>query len=91
MRLIKIEDTNEIKPFNCGDDDLNGFLLEDARYYQEQLIANTFIMEDEKRQSPFSACLMIRFPRQPLTRTFGASCVNLFLIESIWAVIRLSR
>ena len=25
MRLIKIEDTENIKPFNCGNDDLNGF------------------------------------------------------------------
>ena len=57
MRLIKIEDTNEIKPFNCGDDDLNGFLLEDARYYQEQLIANTFIMEDEEATIAFFSLL----------------------------------
>ncbi len=32
------EDTENIKPFNCGNDDLNGFLLEDARFYREKLI-----------------------------------------------------
>ncbi|WP_288325792.1 MULTISPECIES: hypothetical protein [Bacteroidaceae] len=91
MRLIKIEDTNEIKPFNCGDDDLNGFLLEDARYYQEQLIANTFIMEDEETTIAFFSLLNDKISQTTIDRTFGASCVNFFLIESIWAVIRLSR
>ena len=51
MRLIKIEDTENIKPFNCGNDDLNGFLLEDARFYREKLIANTFIMNDKISQT----------------------------------------
>lgn len=57
MRLIKIEDTEIIKPFNCGDDDLNGFLLEDARFYQEQLIANTFIWEDDEETIAFFSLL----------------------------------
>ena len=55
MRLIKIEDTENIKPFNCGNDDLNGFLLEDARFYREKLIANTFIMEDDDETIAFFA------------------------------------
>ena len=30
MRLVKLEEVEEIKPFDCGDTDLNGFLFEDA-------------------------------------------------------------
>lgn len=35
-----------MKPFDCGDADLNGFLLNDAGKYAEKQLANTFILED---------------------------------------------
>ena len=37
--------TDVLKPFDCGNADLNGFLLDDARFYYKELIANTFVME----------------------------------------------
>ena len=46
-RLVRLENLQEMKPFDCGDDDLNGFLLDDARFYYKELIANTFVMENE--------------------------------------------
>ena len=36
MRLVRLEELDKIKPFNCGDTDLNGFLCED-----EELVAKT--------------------------------------------------
>lgn len=42
-----------IKPFDCGDSDLNGFLLEEdpsvsnARHHANELLAVTYIIEDE--------------------------------------------
>lgn len=27
MRLVKLEELKEIKPFDCGDEDLNGFFM----------------------------------------------------------------
>lgn len=42
-----------IKPFDCGDSDLNGFLLEEdpsvsnARHHTNELLAVTYIIEDE--------------------------------------------
>lgn len=30
MRLAKLEELEKIKPFDCGDADLNGFLCDDA-------------------------------------------------------------
>ena len=38
-----------IKPFNCEDDDLNDFLFNKALLYQKELLATTFIVEDEER------------------------------------------
>ena len=44
---------DSIKPFDCGDSDLNGFLLEEdpsvsnARHHANELLAVTYIIEDE--------------------------------------------
>lgn len=35
-----------IDDFDCGDNDLNKFLSEDAFDFQEKRIANTFVLED---------------------------------------------
>ena len=47
MRLTKLEELETIKPFDCGDSDLNGFLFENARFYKAEMIANTFVLENE--------------------------------------------
>ena len=48
MRLVKLEELEGTKPFDCGDTDLNGFFHEDAGYYFKEMIANTFVMEDDQ-------------------------------------------
>lgn len=53
MRIVKIENTDTIKPFDCGDEDLNGFLTDDARYYREQMLAYTYILEDDDETIAF--------------------------------------
>jgi len=39
----------EMKSFDCGDADLNDFLMNDAKQFAEKRIANTYILEDESR------------------------------------------
>ncbi len=38
---------SEIKPFCCKDDDLNAFLQDDAKKYLSDLMAVTYLLEDE--------------------------------------------
>lgn len=57
MRIVKIENTDTIKPFDCGDEDLNGFLTDDARYYREQMLAYTYILEDDDYTIAFFSLL----------------------------------
>ena len=57
MRLTRLEEIVMIKPFDCGDADLNGFLCEDASYYHQQLLANTFILEDEQETLAYFSLL----------------------------------
>ncbi len=51
-QLRKLVHDGEIKPFNCDNSDLNGFLLENnasianARSHSEELLAVTYLLED---------------------------------------------
>ena len=46
MKLIPLTPDYELTAFDCGDDELNKFLFEDAKPSLELRIANTFILED---------------------------------------------
>jgi hypothetical protein len=35
------------KPFNCGDDDLNDFLLNSSKEYQKEFLATTYVIEND--------------------------------------------
>lgn len=47
-RLHKLDDKMEIKSFDCGNEDLNEFLYEDAKLYTSELLAVTYILEDNR-------------------------------------------
>lgn len=47
MRLVRLFPDFELKEFDCGDNDLNEFLFDDAKPAIEKRIANTFILDDE--------------------------------------------
>lgn len=44
MRLVELSADYEMKPFDCGDADLNGFLVNDAKAYSEKRIAKSFLL-----------------------------------------------
>lgn len=46
FKFYKLELDSDIKPFKCSDDDLNGFLVDDAKNYFRELLASTYILED---------------------------------------------
>lgn len=45
-QFIRLTDEHEIKPFDCGDDDLNEYLAVDAKLYLNQLLAVTYLVEN---------------------------------------------
>lgn len=47
MKSIELTQENDIKPFDCGDADLNGFLVEDAIAFHNKHIGKTFIIEND--------------------------------------------
>lgn len=46
FQFISLKENMQIKPFKCKDNDLNGFLFEDAHKYLNELMAITYILED---------------------------------------------
>lgn len=43
--IIRLTPDHNILPFDCGDSDLNDFLINEAKNYQEQLLAVTYLVE----------------------------------------------
>ncbi|MDE7412496.1 MAG: GNAT family N-acetyltransferase [Muribaculaceae bacterium] len=46
LRQFQLSTDTDIKPFKCSDEDLNEFLLEDAKHFQKELMAVTYLLED---------------------------------------------
>lgn len=43
--IVRLTAEHNILPFDCGDADLNDFLVSDAKAYQEKLLAVTYLVE----------------------------------------------
>lgn len=50
-RLVQIQlsDETAIRPFRCAEDDLNSFLHDDAKHFQRELMAVTYLIENRER------------------------------------------
>lgn len=68
MRLVRLEDIENLKPFDCGDEDLNDFLLSDARLYNEQFLANTFVLEDDNETVAYYSLLNDKISQTTLSK-----------------------
>lgn len=47
LSLIRLEEDTIIKPFDCGDSDLNDFLFNKSKNYLKEHLATTFIIESK--------------------------------------------
>lgn len=45
LRQFQLSSDTDIKPFKCAESDLNDFLFEDAKHFQKELMAVTYILE----------------------------------------------
>lgn len=49
LSQIQLSSETNIKPFKCAEDDLNGFLFDDAKHFQDELMAVTYLLEDREK------------------------------------------
>lgn len=69
MKLVKLTPSTELIDFDCQDDDLNSFLIDDAKGFLEKRIANTFILEDEGNIVAYFCLLNDKISRQDVTNS----------------------
>ena len=78
MKIVPLTLDYELSAFDCGDSDLNEFLLEDAKHFLEKRIANTFILEDEGRIAAYFCLLNDKVSRQEITNSKWKSIKDSF-------------
>lgn len=69
MRIVPLTPDYNLTSFDCGDSDLNEFLLEDAKHFLEKHIANTYILEDNENIAAYFCLLNDKVSRQEITRS----------------------
>lgn len=69
MKLVKLTSDYVLSPFDCGDTDLNDFLFEDAKHFQEKRIANTFLLEDNGCIAAYFCVLNDKISRLEITNS----------------------
>lgn len=57
LRFIRLTPQQELKPSDCSDGDLNDFFYNEAKSYQEGLLAVTYIIETETETVAFYSLL----------------------------------
>lgn len=69
MRLVKLSSETAVAGFDCGDRDLNEFLVEDAKGFLDKRIATTFVLEDEGYIVAYFCLLNDKISRQDVTNS----------------------
>ena len=69
MRVVALTPEYELKGFDCGDSDLNEFILQDAKLFLEKRIANTFILEDQGEVVAYFCLLNDKVSRLEVTNS----------------------
>lgn len=53
LSLFKVDKETTFKPFDCGDTDLNDFLIEKSIFYKSEFLSTTYVLEDSERTVAF--------------------------------------
>lgn len=69
MKIVPLTLDYPLTSFDCGDNDLNEFLLEDAKRFLEKRIANTYILEDNQNIAAYFCLLNDKVSRQEITNS----------------------
>jgi hypothetical protein len=53
FQLIRLSSDHNLKPFDCEDSDLNDFLINDSLRHQDELLAVTYVIENDSETVAF--------------------------------------
>lgn len=69
MNLHRLTSSFDLTHFDCGDNDLNEFLIEDALKFSDKMIASTFILEHEGAIIAYFCLLNDKISQQEVTNS----------------------
>ena len=69
MKLVRLSSDYPVTSFDCGDEDLNEFLRDDAKNFHAKRIANTFILEDNGKIAAYFCLLNDKISRIEITNS----------------------
>lgn len=69
MKLKRLTPEFDLCGFDCGDEDLNDFLVEDAKGFLDKRIATSYILEDEGDIVAYFCLLNDKISRQDVTNS----------------------
>lgn len=69
MKLVRLMPQTQLGGFDCGDEDLNNFLLEDAKGFLEKRIATSYLLVDEDNIVAYFCLLNDKISRQDITNS----------------------
>lgn len=64
MNLVKLTPDHALSEFDCGDNDLNEFLCDNALNFADKRIANTFVLEDGNKIAAYFCLLNDKVSKQ---------------------------
>lgn len=67
MKLARLKPETVLEGFDCGDEDLNNFLVEDAKGFLDKRIATSYILEDCGNIVAYFCLLNDNISRQDVT------------------------
>lgn len=78
MDLIRLTTHYPLSHFDCGDEDLNNFLFENAKAFLDKRIANSFILEDKGTIAAYFCLLNDKISKQEVTNSQWKKIKNRF-------------
>lgn len=94
LQLLKLTDDYLLGSFDCGDEDLNDFLLNDAKAFQKRQIAYTYILEDNGKVLAYFCLLNDKISRQDSSNSMWKRIKKEFPIEkqfSSYPAVKIGR